>query len=193
MRNARDDHGELGRERFLEARPHAVEILGLREIERPDDAVDHRNRYLKAQTGRQDSFLAQRVKDEIGADRVARIAEACSGIAEAYALDPRPDAELPRIIAAARQELLDAVDRLWPLQGLEIGMAVEDQIAEAIDPGAALADLAIGQRRQIGAESAAEAAHHLLDRVERHAADKKKLFAHRLGLPTGCAVSRGDQ
>ena len=60
-------------------------------------------------------------------------------------------------------------------------MAVEDQIAEAIDPGPALADLAIWHRRQIAAERAAELHHHFFDRVEGHAADEQEFFvAHCL-------------
>ncbi len=58
-------------------------------------------------------------------------------------------------------------------------MAVENLVAEAIDPGTALADFAIRHRRHVRAELAAECAHHVLDGIERNAANQKKTVTHR--------------
>ncbi len=57
-------------------------------------------------------------------------------------------------------------------------MAVENLIAEPVHPGAALADFAVGHRRKVAAERAAEGAHHLLDAVEWHAAHQQKIISH---------------
>ena len=81
---------------------------------------------------------------------------------------------MPGIIAAARQELLDPIHRLWPLHGLKISMAVEDQIAEAINPRTPLADLPIRQSGQVVAERPTEAGHDVLDGIERDAANEKE-------------------
>src|SRR6185312_10687640 len=111
--------------------------------------VHHRDRDLEPEIRRQHALLAQGTEDKERAHRVARIAEAGSRIAEADPLDPRPDAELPRLVARARQQLLDAVDRLRPPKSFEIGMAVKDQIPEAVNPGPALADFAARQGSQL--------------------------------------------
>src|SRR4051794_24531084 len=75
-------------------------------------------------------------------------------------------------------------------------MSVEQQIAEAVHPRAPLADLAVGQRREMAPEWRAERAHDLLDGVERNAADQKQLIAHcqpphnlRLAICAPCTIA----
>ena len=58
-------------------------------------------------------------------------------------------------------------------------MAVENLIAEPVDPGAALADFAVRHGRQIRAQRAAERPHHVFDGIERNAAHQEKTVTHR--------------
>ena len=105
---------------------------------------------------------------------------------ETDALDAGPDLELPCILTRARQQLLDAVDGLRTLQRFEVHMPVEDLVGEPIDPGAALADLAVRHRRQMAAERAAERAHHLLDGIQGYASDQQQIVGHCRCPPGTC-------
>src|SRR5262245_8177555 len=110
------------------ARANLVDVAGLGEVERPDHAVDHRDRDLKSHVRGKQALVAQRAKYEIRVGCVAGVAEAQAWQAEAHALHARPHPELPALAALARQQLLDAVDLRRPPQGLEIGMSVEQEI-----------------------------------------------------------------
>jgi hypothetical protein len=145
--------------------------------------VDHRNGNLEPHAVRQDPFLTQGAEHEIRIDRVARIAQPRARIAEPHPLDAGLDPELPGIVATARQQLLDAIDRLRSPDGVEVEMAVENLIAEPVHPGAAFADFAIRHRRKKAAQRTAERAHYLFDAVERHTAHKQKSIAHFITGP----------
>ena len=179
MRDLVGDDRDFGGQRRLKTRPDARQIGGIGKIQRPDHAVDHRNGDLEPQTFGQHTFLAQGAEDEIRGDRIARVAETRAGIAEPHPIDARLHLELPEVVTAARQQLLDAIDRFRPAYRFQIEVAVENLIAEPIDPGAALADLAIRQRGKIRRQRAAKGPHDLFDRIQRHATHKKKTISHR--------------
>ena len=63
--NPGEDGRDLGRDRFLVAGPYTSQILGLGKVERPDDAVDHRHRYLETHALRNDALLAQGAEHEV--------------------------------------------------------------------------------------------------------------------------------
>ena len=85
---------------------------------------------------------------------------------------------MPGIVATARHQLLNTVRAQGALGGVKIDMSVEHLVGQPHDPGLALADLAIGHRRQVGPERPAERSHHVLDRLERDATDEKKILTH---------------
>src|SRR5262249_36214550 len=114
VRNGVEDRIQFGSDRLLIAGPDARQVPGHGEGRRPDHAVEHRHRDLKAQILRQYSLLAQSLEHEVRAGRVLGIAETVTRIAEADLLDAVLDPELPDLVPAARHELLDAVDALRP-------------------------------------------------------------------------------
>src|ERR1700687_5625748 len=123
--NATHDQLDFGCQRLLEPRTDLVDVAGHGEIQRPDDAVDHRDRDLKTHLGWKDPLVTQRAKDKIRIGRVARITEPETRKAEAYSIHTRSDLELPAFAALGRQRLLDAVLFRRSPQSLEIGMSVE--------------------------------------------------------------------
>jgi hypothetical protein len=168
------DLGENGRDLrgdgILVAGPDPCEIARRRKIQRPDDAVDHRHRDLEAHAVRNDAFLAQGAEHEIRRHRIPGVAEPRARIPESDALHARPHLEIPGVVTRARQQLLDSVDRFRPAQRLEV------------HPRPALADLAIGNGRQMLRQRAAERPHHLLDRLQRNASDEQQIFTHESNL-----------
>jgi hypothetical protein len=124
------------------------------------------------------ALLAQRLEHEVGVDRVARVAEAPAGLAEPHAVDAVTHLEQPTVRGVARVQALDAAFRLRPPHGFELGVTGQHLIVHAADPVAARADLAVGHGGKRWAERPAERAEHLLDAVERDAADQKNLLRH---------------
>lgn len=85
----------------------------IRRIEiRSDCAVSEWNTNLKTKVGGDHAFLFQGVKDVIRIDRIARIAQASSLIAEADLIDAGADAKLKLVVHASRPPLFDAIS-VW--------------------------------------------------------------------------------
>ncbi len=80
---------------------------------------------------------------------------------------------------AARHQPLYAVLALRALDRVEIDMSVEHLVRQAHHPGPALADLAVGNGRQVRPKRPAERRHHVFDRFERDAAHQKEFLTHR--------------
>ena len=125
------------------------------------------------------ALLAQRLEHEVRVDGVAGVADAPAGIAEAHAFDAVLDLEQPAVAGVARKLALDAVLVGGGMaHGLKLGMAGQHLIVDAADPMPPRADLAVGHGLERRAERAAEIAKHLLDGVERNAADQQGVRAH---------------
>src|SRR5215468_8551470 len=108
------------------------------------------------------------------ADRVFRVTEPPTGIAEPNLRDAGPDAELELVVHPQGPPTLDAV-RIGgrPAQRFNLRMAVESPIGDAVDPISAFADFAVGHIGKIGPERAAESTENLFRRIERNAADQQ--------------------
>src|SRR3982074_3190414 len=130
----------LGRPpRGFEARLDLVEVAFDWEDSRRHRTVDHRHRDLKAQMARQHTLFLQRPENEVGIDGVAREAEAPARIAEAHALDPVANLELPSVGIVVGVEPLHAVVRARVRENVELRMTREHLVVDAADPVAARA------------------------------------------------------
>jgi hypothetical protein len=70
---------------------------------------------------------------------------------------------------------------------LDIGMDRQHLVMYAADPVAAQSDLPVRQRHQITAERSAELSEHILNRVQRNAADQQQVLAHVPSPPPSSA------
>jgi len=77
-------------------------------------------------------------------------------------------------VHAERPPALDAV-RVGrrPAQRLDLRMAVENAVGNAVDPVSAFADFAVGHIGEMRTERSADPAEHLFRRIERYAADQQ--------------------
>jgi hypothetical protein len=133
---------------------------------------------LKAHALWYHAVLAQCLEHEIGVRCVLGVAEAIAGIAEAHGVDARFHLELPDVVTAPRHELFHAINPRRPLDRLEIDVAVENLVRQAQHPGAAFADLAVRDRRQVTPERSAKRPHHVFDRLERNTTYQQQFLTH---------------
>ena len=141
---------------------------------------------------RQHALFLQRPEHEVGIDGVAREAEAPTRIAEAHALDPVANLELPPVGIVVGVEPLHAVVRAWVRENVELRMTREHLVVDAADPVAARPDFSVGHRAQETAERRAEGLEHVLRRVEGNAANQQQLLAHRCHLLPPCTYVDRD-
>src|SRR3954451_11402306 len=135
---------------------------------------------------RQHALFLQRPEHKVGIDGVAREAEAPTRIAEAHALDPVANLELPPVGIVVGVEPLHAVVRTWMRQNVKLRMTREHLVVDAADPVAARPDFSVWHRAQETAERCAEGLEHVLRRVEGNAANQQQLLAHRCHLLPLC-------
>ena len=103
------------------------------------------------------AFLFQLTEDKIGVDRIFRVTEAPSRIAEPDLSDPRFHAEAELVVNALRAPALDPIlVGSRPPQGFDFGMAVEYAIGDAVDPVAPVADFAVGHTGEIRSQGPAD-------------------------------------
>src|SRR6187397_2266879 len=94
----------------------------------------------------QHALFLQRPEHEVGIDGVAREAEPPTRIAEAHALDPVANFELPPVGIVVRVEALHAVVRARMRENVELRMTCEHLVVNAADPVAARPDFSVGYR-----------------------------------------------
>jgi hypothetical protein len=99
-------------------------------------------------------------------------------VSESHPFDAGAHPEIPGIVARTRQQLLHAIDGFRPADRLQIHVAVENLVGEPVHPRPALADLAIGNGRQMLGQHTAEGAHDLLDRLEGDTSDEQQIVTH---------------
>jgi hypothetical protein len=119
-------------------------------------------------------------------------AEAPTRIAEAHALDPVANLELPPVGIVVRVEPLHAVVRARVRENVELRMTREHLVVDAADPVAARPDFSVGHRAQETAERRTERLEHVLRRIEGNAANQQQLLAHRCHLLSPCAYVDRD-
>jgi hypothetical protein len=134
---------------------------------------------------RQNSPLLHHLEHEIRVDGIARIAEPPARVAEPDLAHPVLDLEQPAVGGVAREQPLDTVIvRARTARDFQFRMPGQHLVMNPADPMPTRADLAVRHRVQVASERRAERLEHLLDRVERNAADQQELVTHVLPLQT---------
>jgi len=135
----------------------------------------------KAHPGGDHPLLAQSLERLVGLQGEARVAE----VVEPQVADAGLHAERPQLVAVGRGTrlvgvvVLGLLERaLGPVRLDEVRVRGEDPQGQEADPGDAVAGLAVGQRRDVGADLLPAEAHGLSGGLERHAADQQHVAGH---------------
>ena len=172
--------GDLGPERIGDAGHDFLDVARFRE-EIGHRAVAERQADLETHVRRDDAFLLERAEDRVGVDRVARVAEPPTRIAEPHLLDAGLDPERELVVAAARLPPFDAVVvGRRPFDGFDLGMPVKDPVGQAVDPVTALADLAVGHIGEPRTERRTDLAKSLFGGLDRNASNQQQFPGHLL-------------
>ena len=124
--------------------------------------------------GRDDAVFFQLAEHEIGINRVPRVTQAPSGIAEAHLIDAVLDAEAELIVDSLGPPLLDPVGiGRRPRQCLQFRMTVENPVGKPIDPIAPFADLSVGDIIQPLPKRRCKGVKHLGRCVQGYAANQQ--------------------
>src|SRR5690606_37251920 len=112
-------------------------------------------------------------EDVVRIRRVLGVAEPPARIAKPHLADAWLDPELELVVHALRTPALDAIlIGGWPADRLDLRMAVENPIGDAVDPVTAIADLASGHVAEPLAQRRPEGTEHLLGSVQWDTADE---------------------